>query len=77
MKNVLAIAVLILGGATCLAAEDDPPPPTTIEELDATLEEVLADTNTPGLIGTACSSPSSVRRKLSIGVISGKSDRPC
>ncbi|MCZ6656038.1 MAG: serine hydrolase [Gammaproteobacteria bacterium] len=52
MKNVLAIAVLILGGATCLAAEDDPPPPTTIEELDATLEEVLADTNTPGLIGT-------------------------
>ena len=52
MKNVLAIAVLILGGAACLAAEDDPPPPKTIEELNATLEEVLADTNTPGLIGT-------------------------
>ncbi|MCH8143019.1 MAG: hypothetical protein IH908_15635 [Proteobacteria bacterium] len=44
MKKVLGITLLISIVATCIAAAGEPPPPTTIEELNAALEEVRADT---------------------------------
>ncbi len=52
MKKVLGITLLLAIAATAVAAEDDSAIPTTIAELNATLEAVLNDTNTPGLIGT-------------------------
>jgi len=44
VKKVLGITLLISIVATCIAAAGEPPPPTTIEELNAALEEVRADT---------------------------------
>ncbi|MCZ6854382.1 MAG: serine hydrolase, partial [Gammaproteobacteria bacterium] len=52
MKKVLGIPLLLAIAATAVAVEDDPATPTTIAELNATLETILSDTNTPGLIGT-------------------------
>jgi CubicO group peptidase (beta-lactamase class C family) len=52
MKKVLGITLILAIAATAVAAEDDSATPTTIAELNATLEAVLDDTNTPGLIGT-------------------------